>query len=264
MADKPSPIHYTSDNHIHTRYCRHASGSMEEYVKSAIQKGLHKICFLEHMEVGINYFERVWLKEEDFDSYFNEGRSLQKKYQNQLSIGLGVEVGYNPHCREELLEKLSKRSWDCIGLSYHFTYAVQQPYHVNMVSRKQANISLFNEIGCDKLLDDYFSTLIEAVDYMPADFLCHLDAALRFQPGLQFSEKNYQKINTLLTKVKKNNMALEINTSGFAIRDEPFPNNKILKMAVNKDIALIAGSDAHRPEDVGRFFDRLPALWAEL
>ncbi len=264
MTGKPLHIDYVSDNHVHTRYCRHASGTMEEYVKSAIQKGLCQICFLEHMEIGINYFDRVWLEEEDFDNYFLEGRSLQEKYRDQITIGLGVEVGYNPHRREELLEKLNQRSWDRIGLSYHFAYLSQLPYHLSLVSRRKENIALFTEIGCDHLLDNYFTNLIEAVDYLPADFICHLDGALRFQPGLKFSEKNRQQINTLLVHIKQNDMALEINTSGFTMRGEPFPTKHIIKEAINLNIALVAGSDAHKPKDVGRFFDQLPGLLAEI
>jgi histidinol phosphatase-like PHP family hydrolase len=35
-------------------------------------------------------------------------------------------------------------------------------------------------------------------------------------------------------------------------------------MAMEKEIRLIAGSDAHRPEDVGRFFDKIPPLLEQL
>jgi len=264
MTDYPYYIDYTSDNHVHTPYCRHASGSMEEYVKAAIENGLKKITFLEHMESGINYFERVWLEDDDFDNYFLEGRSLQKKYKNQLTIGLGVEVGYNPHCREELLTRLNRRSWDRVGLSYHFAHVAELSHHLNLVSRKKENISYFNMIGCDRLLDDYFTNLIEAVDYLPVDFLCHLDAGLRFQPELKISQKNYQQINTLLAKIKQKGIALEINTSGFDIRGEAFPCKKILKMALNLDIAFVAGSDAHKPNHVGRYFNQLPGLLDDL
>ena len=264
MTDYQLNIDYTWDSHVHTTYCRHASGSMEDYVKAAIEKGLKKITFLEHMELGINYFERVWLEDDDFDNYFLEGRYLQEKYKDQLIIGLGVEVGYNPHRREELLTRLNRRSWDLIGLSYHFAHVAELPHHLNLVSRKKENVSLFHMIGCDRLLDDYFANLIEAVDYLPADFLCHLDAGLRFQPGLIFSKKNYLEINTLLTKIKQKNIALEINTSGFDIRKEPFPNKKILKMALDYDIDFVVGSDSHKPDHVGRYFNQLPGLLDDL
>lgn len=257
-------IDCTTDNHIHTLYCRHASGSMEDYVQSAIRKGLHKINFLEHMEIGIQYFERVWLEEEDFDSYFHEGRQLQEKYKNHLAIGIGVEAGYNREHREELIDRLSKRSWDRIGLSCHFTRVEQAPYHLNLVSRQARNVAAFTEIGCQKLLDDYFSDLYDAVNCIPADFVCHIDAALRHQPNFHLSHSNYQQISGILKLMKQNDMALEINTSGFTMRGEPFPNRTIIKMAMNEDIAFVAGSDAHKPEDIGRSFDQLPGLLTEI
>mgnify|MGYP001764866673 FL=1 len=64
-------------------------------------------------------------------------------------------------------------------------------------------------------------------------------------------------IDILLSLVKDRRMCLEINTSGLPIRGEPFPSSPILRKAINLGIPLVAGSDAHRPEDVGRQFDRL-------
>ena len=77
-----------SDGHIHTSFCNHAVGTMEEYALSAIDKGLQEIIFLEHMEEGIRFFKATWLSEKDFDCYFDEGHRLQQKYANQISIGL--------------------------------------------------------------------------------------------------------------------------------------------------------------------------------
>jgi len=233
---------------------------MEEYVQVAIAKGLKKIVFLEHMEVGVRYFERVWLEEEDFDRYFEEGEALQKKYKGQLIIGLGVEVGYNPHFRQKLKDRLGNYQWDIVGLSYHFAYIPELDHHLNLVSRKKENIILFSKVGCKRLLDLYFSGLIDAVDFLEADFLCHLDAALRFQSDITLSTKNRQQIDVLLSQIKARNMALEINTSGFSIRQEPFPARTIVREAMEKDIPFVAGSDAHRPQDVGRHFDELPGL----
>ncbi len=52
-------------------------------------------------------------------------------------------------------------------------------------------------------------------------------------------------------------MALEVNTSGFTLRGTPFPAPFIIKEALALEIPLLAGSDAHKPEDVGRDFDLL-------
>ncbi len=250
-------IDILNDGHIHTRLCHHAVGEMEEYVLAAIRKGLHTICFLEHMEAGISYFETTWLSEEDFNFYFAEGKRLRNVYGDTIRIELGVEVGYNPSHRLELQDRLSKRSWDRIGISYHFYKPAGFSQHINLVSRKKHNIETLAQLGTDTVLHHYFDTLLEAVTYLPGTVLCHLDAALRFQPDLLLTEKHLEKVQALLDRVRQKKMALEINMSGIAIRKKPFPTTEIIQMARERGIPLVAGSDAHIPEDVGRFFDTL-------
>jgi histidinol-phosphatase (PHP family) len=257
---QPVPLDLLCDGHVHTSLCHHAVGTMEEYVLTARKKGLHQLVFLEHMECGIEYFDTTWLSEADFDDFFREGDRLRKRYSNDLKIGLGVELGYSSTHKDELLARIGKRSWDRIGISYHYYRHPDFPYHLNLVSRKKWNIDAISQVGCDRLLHHYFDTLIEAVQFLPGTVLCHLDAGLRYQPELHFSKAHTEKIAALLDIVKTKGMAVEINTSGIAIRGEPFPAAHILKMAIERGIPLVAGSDAHKPEDVGNHFNRLPAF----
>ncbi len=245
------------DGHIHTRLCHHGTGEMENYVHCALQAGLRKICFLEHMEEGIDYSETTWLTEDDFDYYFKEGERLKNIYGKKIEIQLGVEVGYNPtHC-DELLARLTKRQWDRIGISYHFFKPVGCAQHLNLLSRKKVNIEALEHIGTGRVLHYYFDALLEAVTFLPGTFLCHLDAALRFAPHHTYSQEHFTKIKLLLKKVRERNMELEVNTSGIALRGEPFPRYDMITMAQKMGIPLTAGSDAHTPKDVGRFFQSL-------
>lgn len=246
-----------SDGHIHTRFCHHAFGEMEDYVIAAIDKGLRQICFLEHMETGINYPETTWLTEADFDTYFSEGERLQKMYRRKVTIGLGVEVGYNPEYSNELRNRLTRRHWSRVGLSFHYSRIPGDKQHLNLVSRKEENINRARNFGADQLLGDYFKILRQAVLLIPATVLCHIDAALRYLPDLTYSEAHHHQIDQLLAAVKDQNMAIEINTSGLPIRGEPFPSRLILRKIIERGIPLVAGSDAHKPEDVGRHFDIL-------
>lgn len=247
-----------SDGHVHTRYCHHATGEMEEYVRAAVAAGLQELVFLEHMEAGVRYFESTWLTERDFDIYFEEGRRLQDKYGDTITISLGVEVGYSPTHREELLERLGSRQWDRIGVSYHFMPRPDGDLHLNLVSSKETNIHAIEKLGCEHVLENYFTTLTEAVEVLPGTVLCHLDAALRYQPGITINETHLGKIRPLLQAVKKKNMGLELNCSGFKIRSSPYPAPFIVKEAQALGIPLVPGSDAHSPEHVGRYFDLLP------
>jgi len=261
-AHLPFDVNLKVDSHIHTSLCNHATGSMEEYVLAAIANDLETIVFLEHLEAGIRYFERTWLTEENFSYYFKEGERLQKKYRGRLSIKLGVEVGFNPLAADILQKKLAHYPWDMIGLSYHFFFDGRQ--HLNMVSRRRENIEALLAAGADKVIEDYFSSLTEAVALLDCQVLCHLDAVMRHCPGLQFSPSHWEQLDRLLALVKAKKMALEINTSGFALRNEPYPSPPILRKAFRLGIPLTVGSDAHRPDQVGRYFDRLPAYLSRI
>lgn len=248
------------DTHIHTRFCDHATGEMEEYVLAGIQKRLRKIIFLEHMEEGISCEHKTWLSEKDFDRYFAEGKKLQQQYGHMIEIGLGVECGFNPDAAEKLTGRLLSRQWDQVGVSCHFLKLEGSDGHINLFSRKEKYIQLARREGIERLLDRYFSTLAQAVQTLPGTMICHLDGALRFVPELQLTERHYRQITSLLLSARKKNMAIELNSSGYDIRREQFPSNRILAMVFANKLPCLFGSDAHRPQDVGRYFDALSRL----
>jgi histidinol-phosphatase (PHP family) len=230
-------------------------------VLAAIKKGLKKLIFLEHMEEGIEQAQgKTWLSEDEFDYYFSEGQRLQSRYQGKIEIGLGVECGYNPDCCNLLKARLEKRRWDQIGISCHFLRLEGVSNHLNLFSRKEVNILLARKFGAEKILDRYFTSLIDAVGCLPGTMLCHLDAALRYLPETILTDSHYVVIDKLLQAVSERAMAVEINSSGFAIRQEQFPSQRILDMARSYDIPFIFGSDAHKPSDVGRYFDTVNSL----
>ena len=207
------------DGHVHTTLCRHATGTMEQYVEKAIAGGLEGLVFLEHLECGINYFERTWLTEDDFVIYRREAERLKEKYAGRIKVLCGIEVGYNPKEIERILSFLGRCEWDRIGISYHF-YEVDGR-HINLFSRKQQNLEAIEAVGPALILTGYYTGLIEAASRIDADVVCHLDAALRhcrgenrFEPGSMIGE--------LLKKMAERRMALEVNASGFSVRASSF------------------------------------------
>ena len=250
-------IDISSDGHVHTRLCNHAAGEMHEYVEKAIGKGLGTITFLEHLETAICYQPRTWLEEEDFDYYFQEGTRLRERYRDCIDIRLGVETGYNPLAVEAIQENLRQHPWDHIGLSCHFFH--HQGTDFNLLSHRQEKLAPLAAIGIDNVITSYFDALIEAVDSIECDVLCHLDAVLRHYPGIAFNAFHDDQVEILLNRLQHNDIALEINTSGIDYRGTPFPASWIIAKAMTRGIRLCAGSDAHHPDQVGRHFTQLPA-----
>lgn len=250
-------IDTTTDGHVHTRLCNHAIGEMEEYVEKAVQLGLATIIFSEHLEAGINYHSRSWLEKQEFDYYFQEGLRLKEHYRGTIDVRLGVEAGYNRAAASTLQEKLAQYPWDRIGLSCHFH--CHDGVHLNLLSRNPESLKQLAAIGINRIVTEYFTALIEAIEIIDCDVLCHLDAVLRHAPGIEFSNDHRQQIELLLDGMSTKDVALEINTSGFDYRGTPFPAPWIIKSAMARGIPFSAGSDAHQPGEVGRYFDQLPA-----
>ena len=250
-------INPLSDGHIHTAYCHHAVGEMEDYVISAIEKGLEEIFFLEHMEEGIQAERITWLSEEDFDRYFIDGLRLRKKYGDRITIGLGVEVGFNPTHVESLLARIHNRPWDRIGVSLHFLRYQQSKPHLNLVSKRDPHLSRLNITEAAAIEREYYRQLREAVDLLPGKVVCHIDGVLRYYPQRHKLEPPWDLIDILLDAIAEKGVALEVNTSGHAIRNEVFPGKTILQKALARKIPLVAGSDAHKPDDIGYGFDNL-------
>jgi histidinol-phosphatase (PHP family) len=248
-------IDLSSDGHVHTKLCHHAEGEMEEYIQAAVAYGLREIIFLEHYEADINYMEPTWLSADAFRFYHHECRRLAQKYQEQIRVGVGVEVGLNPHKMNEIKEFIASHTWARVGLSYH--YFEHNGRHINMLSRKQDNIKFFDSLGHEQVLSQYFNDLLAALKVLDIDVVCHLDAALRYCQGVAFATEHWYLIDEILEEMTRRKIALEINTSGFAVRGEAFPGDAIIDRAQRFGLKFVAGSDAHRPQDVGRFFERL-------
>lgn len=249
------PLDLSGDHHIHTKLCNHASGEMEEYVQAAVAKGLQSMTFLEHLECGLIYEQQIWLTEELFEQYFEEGFRLKKQYAGQIEVRLGVEIGWNALAADELLAELARFPFEHRGLSCHFYFDGSR--HLNMLSSRQEHIDALSAVGADKVLDAYFASLLEACAVIPCDKLCHLDAALRHLPGIRLNVRHHGQISQLLELMRSKGIALEVNTSGYAVRPLPYPAHAIIRQATELGIALIPGSDAHHPQQVGRYFERL-------
>lgn len=250
------------DGHVHTRLCHHAVGEMAAYVAKAVERQLRTIIFLEHLETDIHYQPPSWLEDEDFAYYFTEGARLQRQYEGQIAIRLGVELGYNPEAAATIRRRLAHYPFERVGLSCHFYR--HGDHHLNLLSRRRQSLELLAAIGADTVVTTYFNTLIEGVHTIDCDVVCHLDAVLRHLPGLSLHDGHRQQILTLLDGMQARHVALEINTSGFDYRGTPFPADWVISEALKRDITLRAGSDAHQPEDVGRYFDQLPDFLAPL
>ncbi len=263
--------------HVHTRFSTDSDAVMEESVKKAIEIGLERIAFTEHMDLDFpeKYREgvRSYFTEEskkihsDYDSvpiftfdiegYFKEVTRLQKKYEGKIQIIPAMEMGLRAG-RDDL-----NREYDRLKKEYPFLFTLGSIHLVD------DNDPFYPEVwgtDPDAFMKRYYENMLDAVSaYKGFSSLAHIDYAARYVPEnlidctkAEFFHSNYRKnkdlIDRILKTIIKNDIALEINTRCLFVgygHVHPCEDTiqSYLKLGGKK---FTYGSDAHYTEHVGR------------
>ncbi len=234
------------DYHVHTSLCNHATGTMEQYVRTAVAKGLSGICFLDHLtlqEAG----RTNAMSPQEVPMYVEAVRRLARQYRGRISIRVGLEVDFSPHHVDRCIEIINTVDLDVVGGSVHFIDGE------DVVSRRSAWSR--GELSPDAVYTKYLGVLDSMLDYDYFDVVCHLDLPKKF--NRRPSPSAAKGFRALLEKIREKNLVVELNTSGFhyPVR-ETFPSPELLGRCARLRVPVVVGSDAHAPESVGRDFDR--------
>jgi histidinol-phosphatase (PHP family) len=238
------------DYHVHTRLCNHAHGTMEQYILSAIEKGLAEICFLDHLTLDEKGCA-LSMGPDDVPLYLYAARRLGDIYKDRIIVKAGLEVDFTPDHAATACTILERFSFDVIGGSIHFVGIN------NIVSSKDRENGPYNQ---DLAFYDQYLDLIDMMlDYSCFDVICHLDVVKKF--GIHPPEEFFAKMDAVLDKIKYRDIAIEINTSGLShAAGSVYPDPAILNSCYKKRIPITFGSDAHRPEQVGRDFKKAVSI----
>ncbi len=201
---------------------------------------------------------------EQFESYLTEARRLRNKYAGRLSVRIGAEFDYlGPEISFHPLEVSRALGLDFCLCSVHIVDGVVIDHTPGEL---RSCVSEFPG-GIDDLYRRYWETVLEICRPGWCTTLGHLDLIKKFsnESDLRPSSQPVELIGRVLDAIAAAGLVLEINTSGW---DKPcaeqYPSLEILRGAARRGIALTVGSDAHSPGDVGRKFDRLRGLLAQL
>lgn len=234
------------DYHVHTGLCNHATGTMAQYVRAAIARGLSAICFLDHLtfqEAG--RCNAMFLRE--VPMYVDAARRLARRYRERITVRVGLEVDFSARHADQCREIVNTFDLDVVGSSVHFIDGE------DVVTRSSAWSR--GELCADAVYARYIGVLESMLDYDYFDVVCHLDLPKKY--NLRPSPCAVKGFLALLEKIREKDVAVELNTSGFhyPVKDV-FPSQELLDRCAALQIPVVTGSDSHAPESVGRDFDR--------
>ena len=235
------------DYHLHTRLCKHASGSLEEYTESAISKGITEICFADHIPLpnGFDQHHRMELRE--LEIYLQLIESCQKKFP-EIKILSGIEADYIEGMEPYLQDIISSYPFDLVIMSIHFIRDWPEGQWVFNYH--------FPEKSLSQVYQEYFVTMIKGIRTGLFDIVGHLDLIKR--PDYPVLKVNPDGVESVLKAIQEKNMGIELNTSGIR-KDigDYYPSLDLIHLIIEKGIPVTPGSDAHSPEQVGFHFTEL-------
>ncbi len=238
------------DLHNHTTLCNHAEGTMEEYVKKAIEMKIDVFGFSEHapMDFDPNYRMNLSLK----DFYENEVKNLKEKYKNDIEILLAYEVDFMQD-RTLMLDEILNSDVDYLIGSVHF---IQEKNSDLWGFDNPEFIGKYKEKNIDDIWTDYFRAIEEMAKSGYFDIVGHLDLIKVFK---YLPNKDIRLIaKDALTAIKKSGMVLEINAAGLRKPiTEPYPSKNLLELAYEMNIPITFSSDAHAVEQIGFKYEKV-------
>jgi len=234
------------DLHNHTTRCNHAKGSMESYIKRAIELGIDIYGFSEH--APMDFDKEYRLKFEEMKDYEIEVKSLQEKYKDRIEIVLGYEVDY---LKGYIDQRVINAKVDYLIGSVHFlgTWGFDNPEFNSEYSKR----------NIDEMWHEYFRNIEEMAQTGYFDIVGHLDLikVFNFLP-----KKDIRSIATpALKAIKKSNMVIELNSAGLRKPcKEVYPSPSLLEVVYELDIPITFSSDAHAIGQVGFRYDKVREL----
>ena len=240
------------DFHTHHDRCGHATGTIQDYIESAIDKGLNIIGISDHSpyfgELEDQPQPGIAMAKSEFARYVEEVLLLKEKYKDQIEVLLGVESDFFTEYADLYRQVYEKYPFDYIIGSVH------QVNHLSIFNRKRWN--RLNEQQQIATKEAYYDQIILSAKSGMFDILGHIDAMRGYYP--EFGDIPTDRVDLTLKVIAECDVAIEINTSGKTKTCGGwYPSNDLLSRASHYGVKVTFGSDAHVVGRVGDEWDEV-------
>jgi len=244
-----------ADCHVHTAYCGHAHGKISEYIEVAILKGLQEICFTDHLEryyLKDNQKKKFWdwgMNKSKLHQYFMELEDAQNTYKDTITIRTGLEVDYVEGFEDLATEYLDEFPCDFVLGSVHCLPTIGWKH-----------IAHYTQHNPYELYKEYFRVAKELLKSGIFNSISHLDFIWRY---IHWPEKNsafvFEQLVEIVETAAAYRTAIEVNANGYLwsqIYNVPGGDPFVIMLDQIRifNVPITIGSDAHKPEMVGKAF----------
>jgi len=232
------------DYHNHTKLCKHAEGEVSDFIEKAIELGINEFAFTDHIPLPDSYDIAHRMQMEEIEDYIKWIENARVKYP-EIKILTGIEAEYIEGFEDFTDQFLQQYNFDIVIMSVHF---IKSWTGRNWVFKYD-----FPDKTLPQIYSEYINTVNEGIKTNLFDVVGHIDLVKK--PGFPLMQEVAEEVHNVLNNIKKHNMVLEINTSGYRRKiAEPYPSTDWMQSVKKLEIPISVGSDAHSPDQVGLNF----------
>lgn len=234
--------------HTHTVLCKHASGNVSDYCRSAVTSGLKVLGISEHSPFPDDRLLRTRPSYSQREDLRKDMEDAVKAFPS-LTVLKGMEMDVDETLPEEYYKRELKEYFDldymCTGV--HF---VQKPDG----SYIHIGVNLHYDMETVRLYTEKTVSLMKSGIY---DFITHPDM---FCASVEDYTPELEKcLRQIIETALETGVYMELNAYGFrkpevtydnGISRHPYPLKKFWVLAAEYDAPFVCFSDAHKPEDV--------------
>ncbi len=236
------------DYHTHTPLCMHAEGTPEEYVQSAIAKGLKEYGIADHAPAMPEPFDDWRMLYSQLPDYYQWIERAKIEAAGKIAIREGMECDWVVGCEDWIDQLRSERDWDYLIGSVH--YLADKWDFDNPVW-----LGRWAETDVEEVWGMYWKTYEQMVRSQLFDICGHADLIKKFGYRPEGDLRRYY--GPVVQALVDTKSTIEINTAGWHKPcAEQYPEHGFLQMCAEAGVGLIISSDAHAPGEVARDFDR--------
>ncbi len=236
------------DCHTHTYLSNHGRGTVDEVVSAALSCGLSTVAITEHLPLPkeFNPDGTFAMDADKVGLYLDAIESARQAYP-QIEVITGIEIDWRMGAADYILERIEP--FELLLGSVH------------MLTDEQGTMWPFDhpdfiegwyERGEEQVWHKYLDLWTQAVSSpIPFDIMTHPDLPkkLGFKPTFDVREL----YRAMAEVAARHDVMIEVNTSGLRKTvAELYPAPGLLAAFNAAGVSCTIGSDAHRPEEVGR------------
>jgi histidinol-phosphatase (PHP family) len=258
------------DGHVHLERGPYTLDWVSRFISVAVERDITELFLLEHSHIfeelkpiygsvivdesEVGRFQRGWLTRKRVKRLDEYQRFIQTMRQETFPIivKFGLEVCYFPEQEQTIRELLSNFDWDFLTGAVHWIDGWGFDFPATQGSWKLKDV--------DSVYERYYDRMAKLIRSDVFDHLAHPDSIKCF--GHVPKKDLTATYSTIAKLLKQQKMKAEVSAGLHLNYGHPElgPNPRFLAIFKQEKVDLLPASDAHRPEDVGKYIQEANAL----